>query len=189
MRNYDAEYVENGEFVRVGDVIDEGDIKINLWQAERLRDLGREVLLTENGSKAIDESQLQAAVLLRGSAMLPTARHNPDVPDIYVSVEDTSVGDDSWHTLIRYNSYRDCRGILGLESDYEVEVFGGEVVLAKRSLYHLRDAKQLEAEMRPDSHIKVVHKRSVLETPMTSDNIDKLAQKVRLVLAKKERFG
>lgn len=189
MRDYGIESTETDRFVRVGEPVAPGEVAINLWHARRLRDLGREVLLTWGNSRSVDEAQLQAAILLRSNAMMPRWQRDPSMPDIYVSALDTTVTDDCWHALIRYNSYREYQGMVGLESDYEIEVMGGEVTTAKRSLYHLRDAKPFLVEVNPNEEVQIVHKRSVLETPITANDIDRLTEKIRIVLARKEQFG
>lgn len=170
-------------FNRVGSGIGSDHVRIDIEEAERIRNIGTDLMFCEKSTKHIGETAISASLV--ASNMLGIHNYRPlDVANVYGYVEDESLGDDSWHLLLKYNSYKDLDGgLLGLESSYEVSVIDGSVAVALCGLYHLRDTRDIKVRGN-EIKIEQMEKRTMTEIPLTSERIDNLDEKIRRLIGR-----
>jgi|GEM_PF-3032811 len=173
-------------FERIGSPVEAEEVCITIEDAERVRSIGHEIMFLSTSSKHIDDSIIAASVVAPNNFNIP-GFWDSSVPALYMYVEDESYGEDGWRSLLRYNSYRDCEGLLGFESDYEIEILGEEVVIAKRSIFRLRDTREITSIRNNEIDIQVVERRTMTETPLTSAHIDTLERRTKRLAARSQR--
>lgn len=170
-------------FNRIGPEVAAGQLKIDIEQAERIRNIGVDLMLSDRSTKHFEEASISASLVADSSVGVYNYRPE-EVSYVYGYVEDESLGDDSWRVLLKYNSYRDLDGgLFGLESAYEVNVIDGRVILALCGLQRLRDTRDIKVKRR-EIFIEQMEKRVMAEVPLTPERIDNLELKVKKLLGR-----
>lgn len=168
---------------RIGPEVAAGQLKIDIEQAERIRNIGVDLMLSDRSTKHFEEASISASLVADSSVGVYNYRPE-EVSYVYGYVEDESLGDDSWRVLLKYNSYRDLDGgLFGLESAYEVNVSDGRVILALCGLQRLRDTRDIKVKRR-EIFIEQMEKRVMAEVPLTPERIDNLELKVKKLLGR-----
>lgn len=171
------------DYNRIGSVINAEDVQIGIGDAERLRNIGYDLMFCEKSTKHISESVINASLVAKSELAVYGYRPE-DVSDVYGYVEDESLDQDSWRLLLKYNAYRNIDGSLfGLESDYEVQVVDGCVSLAICGLYHMRDSRDVRVS-KNEIEIKQTEKRTMMEVPLTPERINSLETKMKRLVAR-----
>lgn len=122
-------------FERVGPVLTQDEVLIDLHDAERMRSIGDNILLSKESTKHITDSRMSAALVVSNKLRIPRLL-NDNSSAVYAYAENESYGDSGWRTILKYHRYGEHDGgFLGFESEYAVDVFGDEILFAKRSIY------------------------------------------------------
>jgi hypothetical protein len=168
---------------RIGPEVAAENLRIDIEEAERIRNIGVNLMLSDRSTKHFEETSISASLVADSSVGVYNYRPE-EVSYVYGYVEEESLGDDSWRVLLKYNSYRDLDGgLFGLESAYEVNVIDGRVILALCGLQRLRDTRDIKVRGR-EIFIEQMEKRVGAEVPLTSDRIDNLEVKVKKLLGR-----
>ncbi len=86
--------------------------------------------------------------------------------------------EDSWMARVRCLNYRNVDGVLGFETDLMVKVSNEDVVLAKRSIYRVRQFTQLASVKRTAIEVLEVTAQTVADTPLMVEHIEELEARV-----------
>lgn len=175
------------QFERIGQQASEADVLIGIDDAERMRYIAQNVILSPESSKHVSDSLIAASLVVSNQIYMPAlAGDHGAAASLYAYVEDESFGDIGWRTLLKYHSYRMDDGLMGFESAYEVNVLDNEVVLAKRALYRLRDHRDVSTNGR-EINIVVDERRTMAETALQSCHVDRLESRMTRLVHRAER--
>ena len=174
-------------FERVGPVAVESDVLITMDDAERLRSIGQNLIMAEGSSQHITETTISAALVASMRFRVPILAHNTDnASSVYGYAEEVSYGDDGWRSLIKYHWYGKRDGSeIGFESDYVVDVFDNEIILAKRSLYRLREFKDVFVRGGEVS-VESMERRTMADTQLEGHHIDRIEERVNRLIKRTE---
>lgn len=173
-------------FERVGPLIEQNDVAIDLRDAERLRSIGDNVLLSSESTKHITDTSMTASLVVANHLRIPSLRDDNSAA-LYGYVEQNTYGDNGWQMRLKYHRYgeRD-GGLLGFESEYAIDVFDDEILFAKRSIYRLRDIKNISVG-KNEINIEVLERRTMADTALERVHIDRLEERMRRLVGRAER--
>lgn len=166
----------SNRFVRIGEELVGSEPTIELHDAERLRDIGRSVFLSPKSTVGFDENTITGVRVVSNNFGLQNY-HDPNINAATVIANDHSY-EDSWMARVRYLNYRNVDGVLGFETDLMVKVSNEDVVLAKRSIYRVRQFTQLTSVKRTAIEVLEVTAQTVADTPLAVEHIDELETRV-----------
>jgi hypothetical protein len=174
-------------FERVGPLAVEDDVLISMDDAERLRSIGQNLIMAQDSSQHITESTISAALVASVRFRVPILRHdNEDASSVYGYAEEVSYGNDGWRSLIKYHWYGKRDGSeIGFESDYVVDVFDNEVILAKRSLYRLREFRDVCVKG-GQINIESMERRTMADTQLEGHHIDRIEERINRLIKRTE---
>ena len=168
-------------FQVVGEFIYASETELPLSDAEKLRDVGRRVMFSEASSTGVYDEELQSVILAPRPA---GAQHDPAVKDIYVAALDFQ-GDDIWKSRLRYHSYERGVDTHDLIVECAVEVYGEDVMTARRSIYRTRHTERLYPTGR-GLQLDKFDRRTMAETPLLPSHIDTIEKRVERLIKRAE---
>lgn len=164
-------------FERVGAPIKEGNVSVSLNDAERLRAIGQNIIFSTKSAKHITESTISAALVVSNHLHIPSLIHDNST-SVYGYAEEESYDDVGWRAFVKYHWYGQSDGTeIGFESDYLVDVFDDEVLFARRSLYRLREFRDISV-IGKVINIESTERRTMADTPLESHHIGRLEKRV-----------
>jgi hypothetical protein len=164
-------------FERVGAPIEEGSVSVNLEDAERLRAIGQNIIFSSKSSKHITDSTISASLVVANHLYIPTLS-NDNSSKVYGYAEEESRDDGSWSAHVKYHWYGERDGTeIGFESDYLVDVFDDQVLFARRSLYRLRELRDISV-IGNEINIKTTERRTMADTALETHHLERLEKRV-----------
>jgi len=172
-------------FERVGTPIVESAVTLSLEDAERLRSVGQNIILSANSATHMTDSTISAALVVSNHLYIPTLSHD-NSSKVYGYAEEESYDDLGWRAAVKYHWYGQRDGTeIGFESDYLVDVFDDEVVFARRSLFRLRELRDISI-IGHEINITSTERRTMADTPLESHHVDRIEKRVNNLVRRSE---
>jgi hypothetical protein len=87
---------------RIGPEVAAENLRIDIEEAERIRNIGVNLMLSDRSTKHFEETSISASLVADSSVGVYNYRPE-EVSYVYGYVEEESLGDDSWRVLLKYN--------------------------------------------------------------------------------------
>ena len=174
-------------YVQVGERRNGDEVELSIEDARRLRDIGRNVMFSSGSDVDAREGSIVASLLASANFNRSSL---PDfgVSSLYMMAQEFySDNDDQWRSVVRRHSYRRLgpRESLDMISEYEVEVWGDDVLIARRGLYKMCASESFHATDR-SIEIQRYTRRTKTETPLLTRHIDQLNEHSQSIIKRAE---
>lgn len=168
----------------VGNLVEYGTAEIDLASAERLRLLAINSGNVKEKGFFIGETATQITTAVRARADISDASGDYGVPEIQFYSKTRYFSEpDIWNSILYVTKFRDKNRDVKVDTRFETEVVGGEVVFAKRQVFIRRD---IMGRITVDEDGPRYHRHSrqykTFEKPTTVEDIDDIEERVGRVI-------